>query len=139
MKPKQSEVTGKGGGLSNFWIFGVAAGVLALSYGSDYLADRLIGDPRIYDEEKPYFQLENFLNEDEIEELKKFAFANQRFLTGKEAFTDGVGHIGEAIPADKDGKCPKDPELYLSDGQCIVPGKFLFVYVFEYFLEYFFV
>ena len=133
-KENAGEITGKvtSTGLRNNWIFGVVAGMVALSYGADYAAEHLLGDPRIYAEEKPYFHIENFLAEDEIEHLKQFALDNVRFLTGKEAFSDGVGNIGEAIPADKDGKCPTDPELYLADGQCIVPGKFVLEYFFAY-------
>ena len=114
----RSEPTSK-----SYWIFGVLAVLFSLRYGIDYLVERKMGDPRVFDKEKPYFEIDNFMNNDEIEELKEYVFARQRFTTGKEAFADGVEHLGEGVPVAADGSCPSDELFATGHGMCVVPGR----------------
>ena len=49
----------------------------------------------IYDEPLDWITIPNMFSEDDISELMDFVHEKRRFLTGKEAFMEGVQHIGE--------------------------------------------
>ena len=62
----------------------------------------------MWDEPLDWVTIPGMFNEHEIEELMDFVHEKRRFLTGKEAFAEGVQHMGEAQYPDADGKCYGD-------------------------------
>ena len=53
------------------------------------------GSQEIYEEPLDWITIPNMFSEDDISELMDFVHEKRRFLTGKEAFMEGVQHIGE--------------------------------------------
>ena len=95
------------------------------------------GSQEIYDEPLDWITIPNMFSEDDITELMDFVHEKRRFLTGKEAFMEGVQHIGEGIsfsidmifnfflgqPPDANGKCYGDTFLN-QDGICSITGRY---------------
>ena len=75
----------------------------AYDKGAKYLVQG--GAQEVWDEPLDWVTIPGMFNEHEIEELMDFVHEKRRFLTGKEAFAEGVQHMGEAQYPDADGKC----------------------------------
>lgn len=123
-QPNVDNITGKEPSSKSYLILSIVVVLFSIRYGIDYLVERKLTDKLVYEEEKPYFEIGNFMSSDEIEELKKYVFDRQRFTTGKEAFADGVEHLGEGVPVAEDGSCPNDELFATGNGLCVVPGRF---------------
>ena len=93
----------KSGFNKNYWIVGIAISLYGLRKGLDYVLEAKLAGRTVYEKEHPYFEIPDFMNNEEIETLKEFVFEKRRFVTGKDAFNVGVEDIGEAVPVDKDG------------------------------------
>jgi len=87
--------------------------------------ERALGDQNVYKETEPFFTIDNFMSDEDINSLRNFLYEKRRFVTGLDAFSDdrGIEHIGEGVDADENGNCPKD--LYRTEqGNCFIPGRF---------------
>ena len=107
----------------NYMIIGISMTLIVLRQGFEYIFAKNIGSTEVYETEQPYFEINDFMDDDEIETLKNYVFDTRRFLTGNEAFNVGVEDIGEAVPVGLDGSCPGD--LFNSGhGKCVIPGRY---------------
>ena len=83
----------------------------------------LEGTQEVWKEPLDWITIPDMFSEDDITELMDFVHEKRRFLTGKEAFAEGIQHMGEAKPPNAEGRCFGDTFLN-QDGICTIAGRY---------------
>ena len=88
-----------------------------------YAPYAVYGNSRVYEKEVPISVIDNFLSEENVQELRDWIKDERRFATAIEAATQGVVSVGEEESILPDGTCESTEFTSANNDFCHVAGR----------------